>query len=34
MFDGRDPVYVQIADQIRDDVLSGALGEEEQVMST
>lgn len=34
MFDGRDPVYVQIADQIRDDVLSGALREEEQVMST
>ena len=34
MFDGRDPVYRQIADQIRDDVLSGALAEEEQVMST
>ena len=34
MFDGRDPLYVQIADQIRADVLSGALGAEEQVMST
>ena len=34
MFDGRDPLYVQIADQIRSDVLSGSLGEAEQVMST
>jgi len=34
MFDGRDPLYVQIADQIRNDVLSGALQAEEQVMST
>ncbi|AEE47518.1 GntR family transcriptional regulator [Cellulomonas fimi] len=34
MFDGRDPLYVQIADQIRQDVLSGALEAEEQVMST
>ena len=34
LFDGRDPLYVQIADQIRADVLSGALGAEEQVMST
>ena len=34
MFDGRDPLYVQIADQIRSDVLSGALRAEEQVMST
>ena len=34
MFDGRDPIYLQIADQIRDDVVSGALAEEEQVMST
>ena len=34
MFDGRDPLYVQIADQIRADVLSGALSAEEQVMST
>lgn len=34
MFDGRDPVYLQIADQIRDDVLRGDLAEEQQVMST
>jgi GntR family transcriptional regulator len=34
MFDGRDPLYVQIADQIRSDVLTGALRAEEQVMST
>ena len=34
MFDGRDPLYVQIADQIRSDVLSGAMRAEEQVMST
>lgn len=34
VFDGREPIYLQIADQIRTDVLSGALGEEEQVMST
>ena len=34
MFDGREPLYVQIADQIRNDVLSGALEAEEQVMST
>jgi DNA-binding transcriptional regulator YhcF (GntR family) len=34
VFDGRDPIYLQIADQIRTDVLRGALGEEEQVMST
>lgn len=34
MFDGRDPIYLQIADQIRGDVLDGTLGEEEQVMST
>ncbi|TQL02821.1 GntR family transcriptional regulator [Cellulomonas sp. SLBN-39] len=34
MFDGRDPVYLQIADQIRQDVLTGALQPEEQVMST
>ena len=33
-FDGREPIYLQIADQIRTDVVSGALGEEEQVMST
>ncbi|GAA3815911.1 GntR family transcriptional regulator [Cellulomonas soli] len=34
MFDGRDPLYLQIADQIREDVLRGTLGAEEQVMST
>lgn len=34
MFDGRDPIYLQIADQIRADVLTGRLREEEQVMST
>lgn len=34
MFDGRDPLYMQIADQIRSDVLAGALRAEEQVMST
>ncbi len=34
MFDGRDPIYLQIADGIRDEILSGTLGEEEQVMST
>lgn len=34
MFDGHEPIYLQIADQIRTEILSGALGEEEQVMST
>lgn len=34
MFDGRDPIYLQIADQIRSDVLAGHLAEGEQVMST
>lgn len=34
MFDDRTPIYRQIADQIREDVVSGALAEEEQVMST
>ena len=34
MFDGREPIYRQIADQIRQDVVEGALQEEEQVMST
>lgn len=33
-FDGREPIYLQIADQIRTEILSGVLGEEEQVMST
>ena len=34
MFDDRSPTYLQIADGIKNDVLSGALGEDEQVMST
>ncbi|PWD50228.1 GntR family transcriptional regulator [Serinibacter arcticus] len=34
MFDGPDPLYVQIARHVRDQVLAGDLGEEEQVMST
>ncbi|NMR20479.1 GntR family transcriptional regulator [Cellulomonas fimi] len=34
MFEGREPIYVQIAEQVRAEVLSGVLGEEEQVMST
>lgn len=34
MFDERSPIYQQIADQIKDDIVSGALKEEEQVMST
>lgn len=34
MFDGPEPIYLQIADQIRAQVLQGDLGEEEQVMST
>ncbi|SED83990.1 GntR family transcriptional regulator [Ruania alba] len=34
MFDGRDPIYLQIADQIRSDVVAGRLHEGDQVMST
>lgn len=34
MFDGREPIYQQIAEAIRSEVLSGALQEEDQVMST
>jgi GntR family transcriptional regulator len=34
VFDDRSPIYLQIADKIKEDVLSGALGEDEQVMST
>lgn len=34
MFDGPEPIYMQIAQMIRAQVLSGELGEEEQVMST
>ena len=34
MFDGQAPIYRQIADGICDDILSGALKEDQQVMST
>jgi len=34
MFDDRSPIYRQIAEQIRADVLSGALKGDDQVMST
>lgn len=34
MFDGPEPIYLQIAQQIRAQILSGDLAEEEQVMST
>lgn len=34
MFDDRSPIYVQIAEQIMTDIVSGALREDEQVMST
>ncbi len=34
MFDGHEPIYRQIADQIRRDVLRGELLPEDQVMST
>ncbi|HEY8371822.1 MAG TPA: GntR family transcriptional regulator [Pseudonocardiaceae bacterium] len=34
MFDDRSPIYRQIAERIRADVLSGALKADEQVMST
>jgi GntR family transcriptional regulator len=34
VFDGREPIYIQIADQIRGDILAGHLAEGEQVMST
>lgn len=34
MFDGREPIYVQIAEAIRGEILSGALKEGDQVMST
>lgn len=34
MFDGREPIYHQIAEAIRGEILSGALAEEDQVMST
>ena len=34
MFDDRSPIYLQIANGIKDDVLSGVLKEDDQVMST
>lgn len=34
MFDGPEPIYVQIADQIRGEILTGRLGAGDQVMST
>jgi len=34
LFDDRSPIYRQIAEQIKGDVLSGVLGPDEQVMST
>ncbi|RBQ19360.1 GntR family transcriptional regulator [Spongiactinospora rosea] len=34
MFDDRSPIYRQIADKIKTDVLNGALAGDEQVMST
>lgn len=34
MFDGREPIYRQIAEAIRGEILAGALGEGDQVMST
>ncbi|CAN5406391.1 GntR family transcriptional regulator [soil metagenome] len=34
MFDDRSTIYVQIAERIRDDVIAGTLGADDQVMST
>ncbi|ADD42249.1 GntR family transcriptional regulator [Stackebrandtia nassauensis] len=34
MFDDRSPIYRQIAERIKGDILSGALAEDSQVMST
>ncbi|NCT91306.1 GntR family transcriptional regulator [Cellulomonas sp. APG4] len=34
MFDGREPIYLQIADRIRAEVLDGSLQEGDQVKST
>lgn len=34
MFDEASPIYRQIADEIRQDIVTGALGADEQVMST
>lgn len=34
MFDDRSPIYQQIADKIKEDIISGILQADEQVMST
>ena len=34
MFDGPEPIYLQIAEHLRDQILTGALAEGDQVMST
>lgn len=34
MFDDRSPIYLQIAEQIKNDIVTGVLAEDEQVMST
>lgn len=34
MFDERSPIYLQIAEKIKDDIIRGVLQEEDQVMST
>lgn len=34
MFDDRSPIYQQIADKIKEDIIGGVLQEDEQVMST
>lgn len=34
MFDDTRPIYLQIADRIRNDILTGDLGPDERVMST
>jgi len=34
VFDDRSPIYLQIAVQIKNDIVTGALAEDEQVMST
>lgn len=34
MFDDRSPIYLQIAQQLEDDIVSGALGPDEPVWST
>jgi GntR family transcriptional regulator len=34
VFDDRSPIYRQIAERIEDEVLSGALSDDEQVLST